>query len=298
MPPTESIPVPIDLKPPQEWLDNFPLSRKEVKALNTSFKWALQLPTTLEDLQRELSFDRSALETFRGDLDPLVRFYAKFLTYAEDYRDNIFPSIVSLPRDLKVYSATVESYYSIVYSTLRDLRDKDTGHDWSRNLVKHVIQKLTTHMDGISHVAQTVVEKLSALKDKIDVDRLAVLEHFDHLKKKIDSGAKKRSSQGKSLKPSSKHQNDGTIFEVILLQYDLFGDSLYDVLRNATATITIVNSMRVQFIRIRDDFNTILENTQAKDVESIPANLLGSDSPKAVYRLWNELSAIISELPT
>jgi hypothetical protein len=301
MSPAESIPapivsnivMPIDLKPPKDWLDNFPLSRTEFKELHTSFERALQLPTTLEAFQKDLSFDRSAMEMFRGDLDPLIKFYAKLFTYAKDYKDNVLPSFNSLPRDLMSYAGSVQSYYPVVYSALKDFSDKDGGHEWSMMLINHVTQKVTSNMDQFSHTAQVVIDKLSKLKVEIDVDMLGVPENLDRLRKKLASRkgtvyAGKRSSQNRS-----KYKDEASALEVILLQFDILGDALCEILKNTTATILIVNSMRDQFVSIRDDFNTLVDKTQ--DVGSIPANLLAPDSPKIVYGQWRELEEILGD---
>jgi hypothetical protein len=277
--PTPTV-TPIDLKPPREWLDKFPLSREEVKALNISLEWAIRLPTTLNTFQRELSLDISTMKKFQADIDILVKLYIKLRTYGEDYRANVLPSILSIAKDLRVHSSLVESHYGAVYSGLEDFKNKDNNHDWPRMLISQVAQRVTLQMDRTSNTIKTAVDQLSTLKDKISADRLVALDNSDRLK----------------AEPVMRYSNDkaqATSLEIIQLQYDVFLDSLFEIVGNTTTIIAILGSMRDQLVSIRDGLNIIREAVRG---EEVPANLVASDSPNSVYREWQELSTNLSEL--
>jgi hypothetical protein len=317
---SNTVTLPIDLKPPQEWLDNFPLSRQEIKDLNKSFEGALRLPQTLDEFQKELSFDKSSLEMFQDDIEPLVKLYIQFCSHAEDYRNQIFPSIVSIPRSLRSHCTIVVSYYGALYSAIDDFKDEDADHDWASRIVDHVSHRVVSQMDRISHVAETVVEKLVTLKNRIDSDSMVVQEHISRLKKKKRDGCLsgellgtgdtgKRSSQktesGKALaQPPGNvplkvnHQDEESSLEVIQLQYDLFGDALREIVGKIVQTIAIVDAMRDKFKIISGNFNTIRARTTEETSGSIPGNLLAPDLPEEVFGKWEELSIVISGLPT
>jgi len=289
--------IPIDLQPPHDWLSDFPLSRSPIKKLKEFFECAVSLPQTLQEFQKDISFDESSVEEvrhylyfhltnwilflaqFREYIDLLVDFFIKFRTHAQNYNGNILSSINSIPRILKSYIYAVEPSYRAIYSAIDDLKDKGADHDSSRMIIGGIAHRVTSQMNRLSDVAEVIVGKLTRLKDEINDDKAVIPAIISRLK----------------TKKSIRHEDEASPLEYMRLEYVLWLDMLQGILENINITITIVSSMRDQFLSIRDGFDTIRENTRNEAMGFISPDFIARDPPEhVVFRKWNELLAVIN----
>lgn len=315
--------APIALQPPPDWLNDFPLSRRQFKDLPKSFQEALHLPSTSQELQQQLFFKTPATDGLQGDIDALVKVYTRFHTHAVNYRDNIFPSIISLARTLKSHTSSVASYYGALYSALARFKYQNTDDSkWAGTRIADTVKmvdvlttEVTAQMQRLSENAVKDVSLLYALSEDIRGDKSTVQTNLDNLRQKkiqdVEGGiTSKDPSQAEGTEtgiPQVKDltQSTGKIPEaspspsvIIAQRNDLLCGTFDTILDNIAAAITTINEMQKHIDGIHSDFDIIRNVTsgaQVSDPRPYP-DLLSHDPPQStVIEQWGQLALILTD---
>jgi len=229
----------IDLSPPADWLEDFPLSKPPFRELNNSVEWVLRLPKNVDELRKELSFSDASVNKVREDMESLVEIYVNVHTTAIKYKSDILPSIITLARNLNAHASIVNRYYDVLYDAVKSLIDGEVGLSWSpTDLIGLITNHIRRRMSQLINMAGKTASEVNGIKDRFDDYKSHVTKNVGRLKARRDPSVAVATLETRSTFKGSSHsqttgkvsfgEDEGSSLDTLQLQNELLDSGLRD----------------------------------------------------------------------